>query len=104
MAGIFWLASYPKSGNTWTRSFLANLLNEQNIEIDINSLYTGSIASSPEWVEDALGIMYLSYQRMRMTDLAEDTRSILSLNYPDSQYLKDNFKPDGNWFTNMFKS
>jgi hypothetical protein len=23
--GIFWLASYPKSGNTWFRSFLQNL-------------------------------------------------------------------------------
>lgn len=25
--GIIWLASYPKSGNTWTRNFLHNLLN-----------------------------------------------------------------------------
>jgi hypothetical protein len=25
--GILWLASYPKSGNTWTRNFLHNLLN-----------------------------------------------------------------------------
>ena len=39
MSGIIWLASYPKSGNTWTRNFLHNLLNilegrddeEQNI-------------------------------------------------------------------------
>ncbi len=30
MSGILWLASYPKSGNTWMRVFLANLiLNEQ---------------------------------------------------------------------------
>jgi hypothetical protein len=26
-SGILWLASYPKSGNTWTRNFLHNLLN-----------------------------------------------------------------------------
>jgi hypothetical protein len=26
MIGILWLASYPKSGNTWTRAFLHNLL------------------------------------------------------------------------------
>ena len=25
-SGIIWLASYPKSGNTWTRSFLFNLI------------------------------------------------------------------------------
>jgi hypothetical protein len=27
MHGIIWLASYPKSGNTWTRNFLHNLIN-----------------------------------------------------------------------------
>lgn len=26
MGGIIWLASYPKSGNTWMRAFLHNLL------------------------------------------------------------------------------
>lgn len=26
MPGILWLASFPKSGNTWTRAFLANLI------------------------------------------------------------------------------
>ena len=25
---IIWLASYPKSGNTWLRSFLVNYLNK----------------------------------------------------------------------------
>lgn len=55
-------------------------------------------------IEDALGIMYLSYQKMQMQDLAEDTRRILSLNYPDSVYLKKNYTPDGNWFTNLFSS
>ncbi len=53
--GLFWLASYPKSGNTWTRAFLANLLAESAEPIDINHLRIGTIASSREWVEDALG-------------------------------------------------
>ncbi len=29
MQGIVWLSSYPKSGNTWMRAFLANLLSDQ---------------------------------------------------------------------------
>ena len=29
MAGILWIASYPKSGNTWVRIFLANLIVNQ---------------------------------------------------------------------------
>ena len=27
---IIWLASYPKSGNTWVRSFIASLLYSEN--------------------------------------------------------------------------
>jgi hypothetical protein len=42
MTGILWLASYPKSGNTWTRNFLHNLLNiiENGAEApqDINAM------------------------------------------------------------------
>lgn len=39
--GILWLASYPKSGNTWTRAFLHNLfglLEGKDIEYDINKI------------------------------------------------------------------
>jgi hypothetical protein len=38
MAGIIWLASYPKSGNTWMRSFLHNLMRNPNESYDINNL------------------------------------------------------------------
>src|SRR6056300_1673660 len=35
---IIWLASYPKSGNTWIRIFLNSILYSENkIDIDINS-------------------------------------------------------------------
>lgn len=53
--GIFWLASYPKSGNTWFRIFLANLLNTTDTPIDLNSLQTGAIASGRCWVDTPLG-------------------------------------------------
>ena len=51
---LFWIASYPKSGNTWTRAFIANLLNEDTDPVDINQLNTGAIASSRSWVETGL--------------------------------------------------
>lgn len=38
MAGIIWLASYPKSGNTWLRVFLANLLAGGDCPVSINDL------------------------------------------------------------------
>ena len=33
---IVWLASYPKSGNTWTRIFLANYLDIVDRPLPIN--------------------------------------------------------------------
>ena len=54
--GIYWLASYPKSGNTWTRGFINALLNKDaDQEVDINALNTGPIASSRHWLENGLG-------------------------------------------------
>jgi hypothetical protein len=37
-SGIVWLASYPKSGNTWTRSFLHNLAKIKSGEEDEQSI------------------------------------------------------------------
>lgn len=56
MGGIYWLASYPKSGNTWFRTVLANYLSTTQEPVDINQLNTGSIASSRVWVDDILGV------------------------------------------------
>jgi len=38
MGGLVWLASYPKSGNTWMRAFLANLLIDTPEPVPINHL------------------------------------------------------------------
>lgn len=38
MPGIVWLASYPKSGNTWLRAFLANLMRNPAKPLPINDL------------------------------------------------------------------
>jgi len=55
MGGIYWLASYPKSGNTWLRAFLHNLWADGDAPIDINDLRTGSIASARGWIDEVLG-------------------------------------------------
>ena len=46
MGKIIWLASYPKSGNTWLRAFLHNLLRDPPTGYDINSMPSrrGSVA------------------------------------------------------------
>ena len=47
---IVWLASYPKSGNTWFRAFLTALLNDG--ELDINEMKTDGIFSSRAIFDD----------------------------------------------------
>ncbi|MBL4864616.1 MAG: sulfotransferase domain-containing protein [Rhodobiaceae bacterium] len=63
MGNIIWLASYPKSGNTWMRSFLHNLLKNSRAPVDINELdhfcigessaqhYQKYLSSSPDEVD-----------------------------------------------------
>lgn len=53
---IVWLASYPKSGNTWFRVFLSNLISKSDIPVDINNLYLTPIASSRELFDEATGL------------------------------------------------
>jgi aryl sulfotransferase len=49
-----WLASFPKSGNTWTRLFLSALLQEK--ELDINNMATDGIISARNVIDSTLGI------------------------------------------------
>lgn len=46
MGKIIWLASYPKSGNTWLRAFLHNLLRNPDKPFDINKLTAFSLGDS----------------------------------------------------------
>jgi hypothetical protein len=53
---IVWLASYPKSGNTWFRIFLSNLLQKKEEPANINELDGGPIASSRQLFDEATGL------------------------------------------------
>jgi len=56
--GIYWLSSYPKSGNTWFRIVLARLLNT-NPDLshinDIDDILGSPIAASRTWMNKMLG-------------------------------------------------
>jgi len=50
MGGLVWLASYPKSGNTWTRHFLHSLIRSPGKPHDINRMNTLTTGdSSADW-------------------------------------------------------
>ena len=56
MGNIYWLASYPKSGNTWMRILLTNYLRNADEPADINSLDGGPIASARQAFDDHVGL------------------------------------------------
>ena len=56
MGGIIWLASYPKSGNTWLRAVLSNYRDDGEEPADINELGGGPIASARSPFDDAVGV------------------------------------------------
>jgi Sulfotransferase domain len=53
---VVWLASYPKSGNTWFRVFLTNLLSDSDIPANINDLTDTSISSSRKIFDEYTGL------------------------------------------------
>ena len=55
MGGIYWLASYWKSGNTWFRTWLWYLRATDDAPVDLNALGT-PIASSRAWLDAVLGV------------------------------------------------
>lgn len=60
MGGIVWLASYPKSGNTWTRAFLHNFIAQEDAPkegaYDINRMNVLSTSDNgPQWYTQVLG-------------------------------------------------
>jgi hypothetical protein len=46
MGKIVWLASYPKSGNTWLRAFLHNLFRDPDNPLPLNELGGGGLTTS----------------------------------------------------------
>jgi len=49
MGNIVWLASYPKSGNTWLRAFIANLIADRPVPVPLAELPKyGALEADPE--------------------------------------------------------
>ena len=55
MKGIIWLASYPKSGNTWLRIFITNLERDEETRASINELDFVSGSGARDYFDEAVG-------------------------------------------------
>jgi hypothetical protein len=93
---IVWLASYPKSGNTWFRSFLTALLKGK--EVDLNQMVSDVIFSDKNYVENILDLNadYLSrtqiesYQRIAFSYLSETSNKQLFIKIHDAYTFSKN--------------
>lgn len=86
---IIWLASYPKSGNTWLRVFLNNLLSESSEPIDINALHkTGLISSARSIFDEWIGIDSADLRREEIDFYLPKAHLLRSRQLTDKQFVK----------------
>lgn len=99
MKEIIWLASYPKSGNTWFRAFLANLRSESEEPSKINELRGAPIASSRGTFDDTIGIESSDLTSDEIDRLRPRLYEHLAQDFEETQFMKvhDAFtkNPDG---------
>ncbi len=88
MGNIIWLASYPKSGNTWFRLFLANLFNKADKEIDLNDVYFSPIASARPPLDEAIGIESIELDHDEIDNLRPELYDYISENATENRFMK----------------
>ena len=70
MGKIVWIASYPKSGNTWTRAFLHNLFAGGETAYDINKM--DKLSSNEAATANYAPFEQRPWQEWSPTDVAAD--------------------------------
>src|SRR4030067_3299012 len=85
---IIWLASYPKSGNTWMRVLLTNYLRNGNTPADINKLDGGPIASVRKGFDEWAGIEASALNDAVVERLRPDVYRGMAGESPDTIYMK----------------
>lgn len=85
--GITWLASYPKSGNTWLRVFLASLREGSAAEPDINRLGTWQL-SAREVIDRQLGWESADFSPAELEALRGPVQRALAASAPELPPIK----------------
>lgn len=85
---IMWLASYPKSGNTWLRIFLTNYLRNADKPADINRLGGGPIASARIIFDDYVGVEASDLTPAEIERLRPMAFDLLAAEAKETCYLK----------------
>lgn len=89
MGKIVWLASYPKSGNTWLRAFLHNLLRNPNEPYDINRLTDFTISDAQiRWYQTLDPRPVEQISKEDVAALRPRVHEAMTRSHPDSVFVK----------------
>jgi Sulfotransferase domain len=91
-SGLIWLASYPKSGNTWTRAFLSNLaaiLAGEQQGLNVNSINRFTIGENfAQFYEERLGFKPTEKHRKEIAALRHDVQRWIADQYEGLVFVK----------------
>jgi hypothetical protein len=88
MAEIVMLSSYPKSGNTWLRIFLTNLIIDEEVPASINNIRTQGIAAGREIFDVISGINSSDLTSDEIDNIRPDVYKYIARNSKDTMYMK----------------
>lgn len=89
MGKIVWLASYPKSGNTWMRTFLHNLMRNPNEPHDINKINELSTGDSiPLWYKRVIDKPMAEWTQQDVADVRGEVQRLISYSRSDNVFVK----------------
>lgn len=104
MKNIVWLVSYPKSGNTWFRIFLANYLKNTTAPVSLEEIDSTPISSNAADFEEVIGLnpfelmpdevdIYRPVLFLALSEEAEKTGEVCFIKAHDAYMHNINGKP-----------
>ncbi|PWR20604.1 sulfotransferase domain-containing protein [Zavarzinia compransoris] len=89
MAALIWLASYPKSGNTWLRTFLHHLLINPPAPLPPDSLHRFTLGDHHRiWFDKAAGRSTAGFSLAEILQLRPKTQVLMTGASADSVFVK----------------
>ncbi|MAJ23272.1 MAG: hypothetical protein CBC24_05385 [Candidatus Pelagibacter sp. TMED64] len=99
---IIWIASYPKSGNTWMRSLISSYFFSSGEDFNFDLLKKIPLFPSNKQFSPLINLNNLSKEPLKISDYWNAAQSRLNLNNKKN-FLKTHnacASHNGNWFTN----
>lgn len=89
MGALIWLSSYPKSGNTWVRTFLHHLLLNPRAPLPPNELGRFTLGDNHRvWYDKAAGTSTLGMSDAQISALRLKAQALMTGAFPDSVFVK----------------